>query len=592
MSSFFATLKSKSYIPPPAIAASVVRAAKPIPTGPRNPGLAPKAAAAAASAVSSRPSKRSRSTSPSNSRLDDTSSNKVAKVVSSGTSQSHLSGPSSSNNAAAGGASELPPPPVAFNSNEPLTDDPGAALWGADGVTVLPGGDRSLPPQQMEFQRVPRRPLCFDYHQRGFCPRGLACQWEHDPPFNAGPPGMMGYEGGGDLFDERRGGYQPHHPAAAAGGFPGPMGMGGGPPFIAGPLGVMDGMGGMAPGPSRGGRGGGRGGGGPGRGGAPFQPYGPSGGGGFSGQSSREQLRAQNAHDASSQPPKDRSSTTLVVSEIPKASLNLPAIKAFFDKFGDVTSVAVDPRGAPRALVSFATNEQAYKAWRTEDLVLGSRFVKILWHRPIEGQGEKGKEALEKSKAKVEELKRREETKARKERAFKLEGLIARQKVLVKRLEGEGLSKQERGELMGKLREVGEEMKTAAAEREEAEAKIKAVSASASAAEGSADKMEGVEEAEGRTTSPTPTTEATTSGVTWASGELPAPSTPGAKQTRQNVELEALDRELAGRAGDHEMRTDDGNEEPSTTTELLMRKLEMMKAEVGLYSSRCAFYNV
>lgn len=84
---------------------------------------------------------------------------------------------------------------------------------------------------------------------------------------------------------------------------------------------------------------------------------------------------------------------TIVVEKIPGDHLSLSAVNDWFKRFGTVTNVAVD---APtfKALVSFSTNEEAHKAWKSQEAVFGNRFVKVFWHRPLAGHGEAGKKAL------------------------------------------------------------------------------------------------------------------------------------------------------------------------------------------------------
>jgi RNA-binding protein 26 len=65
----------------------------------------------------------------------------------------------------------------------------------------------------------------------------------------------------------------------------------------------------------------------------------------------------------------------------------------WFKRFGTVTNVAVDASSS-KALVSFSSNEEAHTAWKSEDTVFGNRFVKVFWHRPMEGQGLAGQRAL------------------------------------------------------------------------------------------------------------------------------------------------------------------------------------------------------
>jgi RNA-binding protein 26 len=87
---------------------------------------------------------------------------------------------------------------------------------------------------------------------------------------------------------------------------------------------------------------------------------------------------------------------TLVIEKIPSDQLRLEAINDWFKKFGTVTNVAVDTKGA-KALISFSQHDDAVRAWKSQDAVFGNRFVKVYWHRPMEGQGGAGKRALEAS---------------------------------------------------------------------------------------------------------------------------------------------------------------------------------------------------
>lgn len=89
----------------------------------------------------------------------------------------------------------------------------------------------------------------------------------------------------------------------------------------------------------------------------------------------------------------ERRDKTLVVEKIPEDKLSLDAVNGWFKRFGTVTNVAVDATSA-KALVSFSSHEEAHAAWKTEDAVFGNRFVKVFWHRPMDGQGLAGQRAL------------------------------------------------------------------------------------------------------------------------------------------------------------------------------------------------------
>ncbi|KAI0085645.1 hypothetical protein BDY19DRAFT_964935 [Irpex rosettiformis] len=97
--------------------------------------------------------------------------------------------------------------------------------------------------------------------------------------------------------------------------------------------------------------------------------------------------------DAASFRPERRNDKTLVVEKIPEDKLSLGAINDWFKKFGTVTNVAVDP-STSKALVSFSDHKEAHSAWKSEEAVFGNRFVKVFWHRPLEGHGQKGSQML------------------------------------------------------------------------------------------------------------------------------------------------------------------------------------------------------
>jgi len=112
----------------------------------------------------------------------------------------------------------------------------------------------------------------------------------------------------------------------------------------------------------------------------------------------------------SQQPPRPdrRQDKTLVVEKIPEDRLSLGAVNDWFKQFGSVTNVAVDPPTA-KALVTFAEHDQAWKAWKSEEAVFGNRFVKVYWHRPLEGRGGRGMKALEVSATLVGKLQNNED---------------------------------------------------------------------------------------------------------------------------------------------------------------------------------------
>lgn len=91
--------------------------------------------------------------------------------------------------------------------------------------------------------------------------------------------------------------------------------------------------------------------------------------------------------------PERRGDKTLVVEKIPEDKLSLENVNDWFKRFGTVTNVAIDRMGG-KALVSFSTHEEAHAAWKSEDAVFNNRFVKVFWHRPLQGQGQVGARML------------------------------------------------------------------------------------------------------------------------------------------------------------------------------------------------------
>ena len=190
--------------------------------------------------------------------------------------------------------------------------------------------------------------------------------------------------------------------------------------------------------------------------------------------------------EAASFRPERRNDKTLVVEKIPEDKLSLGAINDWFKKFGTVTNVAVDTSGA-KALVSFSNHEEAYAAWKSEEAVFGNRFVKVFWHRPMEGHGQLGARMLAASANIVAKVASKDSTSpshnktlsttasattprkvtttstATSELAAKqqlLEQQIAEQKSLMAKLST--ASAEEKKEIMARLRKLNEEMKPSA----------------------------------------------------------------------------------------------------------------------------------
>ncbi|TFK87937.1 hypothetical protein K466DRAFT_547919 [Polyporus arcularius HHB13444] len=318
--------------------------------------------------------------------------------------------------------------------------DGGMVGMGMNGGMNGRGGQSYRPPEQ-------RRGICRDYHNSGFCARGAFCKYSHGDdavvptqmfpmggggmPFMPmmGPGGMQFPMGGGDS-----GPYNPHERMD----MPQMGGMGGGrlpnarpavlprteggessiarnpgelpviqdltpqipiedvspyntgegfphrqqhPPQQRGPMqmeGVLPGgnVNGMAPQqlPQQD---------------QPPRPHSTGRGGAARGRGRGGVFNG----DAQSFRPQRRDDKTLVVEKIPEDKLALGAVNDWFSKFGTVTNVAVDALSA-KALVSFSSHDEAHKAWKSEEAVFGNRFVKVFWHRPMEGHGQAGQRML------------------------------------------------------------------------------------------------------------------------------------------------------------------------------------------------------
>ncbi|KAH9057000.1 hypothetical protein EDB87DRAFT_1633641 [Lactarius vividus] len=180
--------------------------------------------------------------------------------------------------------------------------------------------------------------------------------------------------------------------------------------------------------------------------------------------------------------PERRGDKTLVVEKIPEDKLSLDAVNSWFKRFGTVTNVAVDAASA-KALVSFSTHEEAQAAWKTEEAVFGNRFVKVFWHRPMDGQGLVGQRALAASAPIVASVVAKEQVPASTSDADPqsstgtaqgskkapssssqklLEQQIAEQKVLMEKLNT--APAEEKKEIFAQLRKLGQEIKASSAQ--------------------------------------------------------------------------------------------------------------------------------
>ncbi|KDQ63859.1 hypothetical protein JAAARDRAFT_189385 [Jaapia argillacea MUCL 33604] len=181
-------------------------------------------------------------------------------------------------------------------------------------------------------------------------------------------------------------------------------------------------------------------------------------------------------------PERKRDDKTLVVEKIPADKLNLESVNSWFKQFGTVTNVAIDASNA-KALVSFSNHDEAHAAWRSEDAVFNNRFVKIFWHRPLEGHGQLGQRMLAASASRVANMTAKEESPgptshlpisptsttipSRKTPSSTMSALAAKQQLLEQQIaEQKDLmaklstaSVDDKKEILARLRKLGEEMK-------------------------------------------------------------------------------------------------------------------------------------
>ncbi|PFH50736.1 hypothetical protein AMATHDRAFT_75424 [Amanita thiersii Skay4041] len=306
-------------------------------------------------------------------------------------------------------------------------------------------------------------------------------------------------------------------------------------------------------------------------------------GGGFNGQGGQSggggsRGRGGFSNDAHKFRPERRNGTTLVVEKIPEDRLTLEQVNDWFKRFGTVTNVAIDAMGA-KALVSFSKHEEAHAAWKSEDAVFGNRFVKVFWHRPMEGHGKVGARLLAASAPLMASMAAKDTTPppagaanstsnttptptsqttprkpvpaasssaaaalAAKQKL--LEEQIAEQKSLMASLDT--ASPEEKKSIMARLRKLGEEMTKPSAEPPTTTAH----------ATGSA------------VAAPSPTSSTPASGAVKRSTSTPV-------DDRERIMREKLDKELEMH---HASITTEGGGE---TTEELKAKLEKLRAEAA-----------
>ncbi|WFC97236.1 hypothetical protein MBRA1_003902 [Malassezia brasiliensis] len=177
-----------------------------------------------------------------------------------------------------------------------------------------------------------------------------------------------------------------------------------------------------------------------------------------------------------------RSQDTLVIEHIPTEHLNLASVNDYFKRFGTITNIDVDEPGA-RAVVSYATHDEAERAHSSPDVIFGNRFVKVYFQRldaparPVkplpskthymkdEGSNKYLAPALraqaDAPRAQPGDAERRKLLELRKKKQTLLHMQIAEQKALLAKLEHEPLTPQGRQSVMAMLEKLSGEIQAA-----------------------------------------------------------------------------------------------------------------------------------
>ncbi|PQE33245.1 hypothetical protein CJF32_00003781 [Rutstroemia sp. NJR-2017a WRK4] len=234
----------------------------------------------------------------------------------------------------------MPSPPPGMPPFDP--NNPMAAILAMQAAGMpfpgMPGfpPSGSPPPTHMS----PRKQICRDYDQKGFCARGNACMFEHGQdsiyvPGGAGKPAeeydpsnatlMTGIETHNGNAPEAR----PYNNFENNRG--NDRGMGRGRGHFSG----------------RGGQGNGRGG--------------------------------RRSEFSSDRPNFDKSNTTIVVEQIPEDKFTEEAVREFFTEFGSIKEVSMRPYKR-LALVTFDDWNAAKAAYSSPKVIFDNRFVKVYWY--------------------------------------------------------------------------------------------------------------------------------------------------------------------------------------------------------------------
>lgn len=242
-------------------------------------------------------------------------------------------------------------------------------------------GDEQRGARRGDGQR--QKPLCRDFHQRGYCSRGDSCKFDHSFP----TPKADGFTGVQPMMGMQMPPMNPQFAAIPPRGPQHPF-MGVGPQFGAHGNGAgwngqhlgaatmgegmhqgyMDGLNGAA--------GSGEGGDLAGRLGGPGPPRGDFGqrgarGGGRGG-------RGGGARGMFEKRP--TSNTTLVIENVPQEHLELVKVNEYFKKFGTITNIQIDVDNK-KALVSYAQPAEAKAAHSSPEVIFNNRFVKVYFQK-------------------------------------------------------------------------------------------------------------------------------------------------------------------------------------------------------------------
>ncbi|KAI8393923.1 uncharacterized protein BYT42DRAFT_552683 [Radiomyces spectabilis] len=247
----------------------------------------------------------------------------------------------------------------------------------------LPGHLRQRLGNRVESNASVPKQRCPDYDQKGYCLRGDFCPFDHGEdhivqyveefPGAVGIPGSPGAAPPNFLPGQGNQGYGQEMYAGQNNGVPNPQWQGMSARGGGGPMRSMRG------GRGRGGRLGGS---------APYTTR------------------------------YTRSSTRIAVENIPSDKCTIDAVTEYFQKFGNIVDISVQPEFS-RALLQFERHSEALAAYQSPEVIFNNRFVKVYWQKVDNEKEEPRKRDTspdpEAIKAKAEELARLREERRQKQ---------------------------------------------------------------------------------------------------------------------------------------------------------------------------------